>query len=169
MGGKRQKEPERNPHKHRVGLVISRRVCKFLFMTDEDVKTTNMPHATDLHVGDVVRKRRKELKFSQAELAKAVGLTFQQIQKYERGSNRISASKLYEIAHFLNIPIAYFFDGLSSDEEIRAPFKEGNTDAFLASIEGQSLANAFVKLTPAKRKGVMSLVRAILADERSPS
>lgn len=70
------------------------------------------PHPTDVHVGAVIRARRKALGASQEALAKAVGLTFQQIQKYERGANRVSASKLLEIARFLQTPLADFFVGL---------------------------------------------------------
>jgi transcriptional regulator with XRE-family HTH domain len=67
---------------------------------------------TDLFVGSRVRARRRELRMSQTALADGLGLTFQQVQKYERGANRISASKLYEIAGLLEVPVAYFFDGL---------------------------------------------------------
>ena len=71
------------------------------------------PNPVDIHVGGRVRLRRRMLGLSQERLAGALGLTFQQVQKYERGSNRISASKLYEIARFLSAPVAYFFEGLS--------------------------------------------------------
>src|SRR5271170_2236566 len=71
------------------------------------------PNPIDVHVGLQVRLRRKELKISQEKLAESLGLTFQQVQKYERGANRISASKLYEIARALRAPVSYFFDGLA--------------------------------------------------------
>ena len=71
------------------------------------------PNPIDIHVGLQVRLRRKALKISQEKLAEALGLTFQQVQKYERGANRISASKLYEIARALRVSIAWFFEGLS--------------------------------------------------------
>jgi transcriptional regulator with XRE-family HTH domain len=146
---------------------ISSRVGTFSSMTSEASSNKNSaPHTTDLHVGDLVRKRRKELRISQADLAKAVGLTFQQIQKYERGANRVSASKLYEIAAFLRIPVGYFFDGLTFDATAEMSARETAGGAFLRSAEGQVLAAAFAKLSPIKRKGVMSLVRAILVDEQ---
>ena len=66
----------------------------------------------DLHVGRRVAERRQALRYSQAQLAQAAGVTFQQIQKYERGSNRIAASRLWEIAEFLNVDLNYFFEGL---------------------------------------------------------
>lgn len=136
-------------------------------MTNETIKSGPGPHITDLHVGAQVRKRRKALGMSQGELADAVGITFQQIQKYERGANRISASKLHEIAHFLGMPIAYFFEGLPdiSGESI-LPAETSASD-FLRTTEGQELAATFSRLSPNKRKGVMSMVRAILADSHS--
>ena len=74
--------------------------------------TEEAPNPVDVHVGRRVRLRRKELGVSQAWLADRLGLTFQQVQKYERGANRISASKLYQIASVLEVPITYFFEGL---------------------------------------------------------
>ncbi len=70
------------------------------------------PHPTDTHVGMRIRTLRKQQKMSQITLAQALGLTFQQVQKYERGSNRISASKLFETAKVLGKPVSYFFHGL---------------------------------------------------------
>ncbi len=70
------------------------------------------PNPIDVHVGDRVRRRRRALGVSQEQLADKLGLTFQQVQKYERGANRISCSKLYQIASALQAHIAYFFEGL---------------------------------------------------------
>ena len=70
------------------------------------------PNPIDVHVGDRVRRRRRALGVSQEQLADKLGLTFQQVQKYERGANRVSASKLYQIASALQASIAYFFEGL---------------------------------------------------------
>src|ERR671917_2598173 len=79
----------------------------------ERVKTgERRPNDVDVHVGSRMRQRRKMLNVSQEKLADALGLTFQQVQKYERGFNRISASKLFDAAHFLQAPITYFFEGL---------------------------------------------------------
>jgi transcriptional regulator with XRE-family HTH domain len=136
-------------------------------MTNEPIKAAPVPHFTDLHVGAQVRKRRKALGMSQETLAKAVGLTFQQIQKYERGSNRISASKLHEIGHHLGMPIAYFFEGLPDIDVETIPAAETSASGFLRTTEGQELAATFSLLSPNQRKGVMSMVRAILADDHS--
>lgn len=70
------------------------------------------PHAVDKHVGEKVRVRRLALGLTQNDLAKALGLTFQQVQKYEKGTNRVSASKLHEAALALKVPIGFFFEGL---------------------------------------------------------
>jgi transcriptional regulator with XRE-family HTH domain len=70
------------------------------------------PNPVDVHVGDRIRRRRRALGISQDKLAESLGLTFQQVQKYERGANRVSASKLYQIARALQASIPYFFDGL---------------------------------------------------------
>ena len=71
-------------------------------------------HPTDTHVGAMIRGRRKALGISQQALADRLGVSFQQVQKYERGDNRISASKMYAVAHCLSCPTTYFFDGLST-------------------------------------------------------
>ena len=72
----------------------------------------DMPHPVDKHVGERVKLRRAALNLTQSDLAKALGLTFQQVQKYEKGTNRVSASKLHETAKALHVPIAFFFEGL---------------------------------------------------------
>ncbi|WP_158916429.1 helix-turn-helix domain-containing protein [Caulobacter sp. S45] len=78
----------------------------------EALNDDRSPNPVDVHVGDRIRRRRRALGISQDKLAEALGLTFQQVQKYERGANRVSASKLYQVAHALHAPIPYFFDGL---------------------------------------------------------
>jgi transcriptional regulator with XRE-family HTH domain len=127
------------------------------------------PNPIDVHVGLQVRLRRKELKISQEKLAESLGLTFQQVQKYERGANRISASKLYEIARALHVPIGWFFEGLSDPvtagnggEESDAPSAHG----FLMSQEGIDLANLFPKIGHRRvRRRLVDLVRAMVDDE----
>lgn len=71
-------------------------------------------NAIDRHVGLRIRQRRKEYSISQSKLANALGITFQQIQKYEAGKNKIAASRLFEIAHQLAVPLEYFFEGLDA-------------------------------------------------------
>src|SRR5271156_5143452 len=83
-----------------------------------DLLESRPPNPVDLHVGARIRLRRRMQGVSQEKLADALGLTFQQVQKYERGANRVSASKLYEIAAALRAPISYFFDGLADPASI---------------------------------------------------
>ena len=127
------------------------------------------PNPIDVHVGLQVRLRRKELKISQEKLAEALGLTFQQVQKYERGSNRISASKLFEIARALQVPIGWFFEGLSgargvdgAEDGADAPFGH----SFLTTQEGVDLANLFPNIRRRRvRRRLVDLVRAMVDDE----
>ena len=127
------------------------------------------PHPIDRHVGLRIRMRRKEMSFSQEKLAEALGLTFQQVQKYERGANRVSASKLYEIARFLNAPVSYFFEGLadptSNDPGDQGDGPEQFVHDFLMTPEGLELAATFPKIRKGRiRRRVLELVRT-LADE----
>ncbi len=125
-------------------------------------------HPIDLHVGSRVRTRRKSLDISQTELALGLGLTFQQVQKYERGLNRISASKLFEISRALKAPIAFFFegyDGPSIGEPLEATSSEQAVSNFLATPEGLELAECFIRLPSANlRRGLLDLARAMSAD-----
>jgi transcriptional regulator with XRE-family HTH domain len=128
------------------------------------------PNPIDVHVGLQVRLRRKALKISQEKLAEALGLTFQQVQKYERGANRISASKLYEIARALRVSIAWFFEGLGDptaepaeggEEMEAAPFAHN----FLMSQEGVDLANLFPRLPQRRvRRRLVELVRSLVEE-----
>jgi transcriptional regulator with XRE-family HTH domain len=123
-----------------------------------------VPHAIDRLVGLRIRMRRKELRLSQGKLAAELRLTFQQVQKYERGDNRVSASKLWEIARALDVPIRYFFEG--SDEELQAandPFPSPDCAQFLLTPEGAELSRMFPTLKTSHRKKVLDLVRAIAA------
>jgi len=122
------------------------------------------PHPVDRHVGLRIRMRRKELGISQEKLAEALGLTFQQVQKYERAANRVSASKLFEIARALNTSVAYFYVGLATNEELEAEAAAPNLEAhaFLLTPEGAELAALFPKLGRTRvRRKMLELVRAI--------
>lgn len=79
------------------------------------------PHPIDIHVGARLRLRRVLLGLSQADLGERVGLTFQQIQKYERGANRIGASRLYELTQILDVPVSFFFDGIANSDSDKEP------------------------------------------------
>ena len=100
------------------------------------------PNPIDRHVGLRIRMRRKELGLSQERLGEAVGLTFQQIQKYERAANRVSASKLWEISRALQAPIGYFYEGLEGADPVEAPFRrEGMQDFLMYARDNNVLPN----------------------------
>ena len=122
------------------------------------------PHSVDVHVGAKIRLRRKMLGVSQTELADAVGLTFQQIQKYERGTNRVSASKLFDFARKLDVPISYFFDDLPDTTTGGDRPVLPNTLAQLGTTsEGLRLAELFQQVPVAERRLVLKLVQALAA------
>jgi transcriptional regulator with XRE-family HTH domain len=123
-----------------------------------------LPNPIDLHVGSRIRLRRKVLGISQERLAESLGLTFQQVQKYE------SASKLYEIAAALQVQVAYFFEGLADPSVMQegeiAPGAEQFVQNFLMTPEGLELAGLFPKITRARvRRRVLDLVRSMAEDE----
>lgn len=126
-------------------------------------------HPIDSHVGSRVRIRRKFLSLSQTELAAATGITFQQIQKYEKGTNRISASKLHDIAKMLKTPISYFFEQYGeapSDTAFSESHSERTVQDFLISSEGVELSQAFPRIRSAKqRRRVLELVRTLAGEE----
>jgi len=125
------------------------------------------PNPVDLHVGARIRMRRKILGVSQERLAEDLGLTFQQIQKYERGANRVSASKLYEIARSLQSPVGFFFEGLeSTTAEGVAEGGEPFVHDFLMTAEGLELASLFPRITRQKvRRRILELVRSMAEEE----
>ncbi|WP_165189070.1 helix-turn-helix domain-containing protein [Caulobacter soli] len=134
-------------------------------MTDKPPSDTT--HPVDLYVGARLRIRRKVLGLSQTQLAEALGITFQQIQKYERGANRISASKLYEAARLLQSPVSYFFEGLDETNHDGADdgFAQRMTQ-FVATPEGLELAGLFPRLDDRRlRRRVVDLVKAMVDDE----
>ena len=114
--------------------------------------------------------RRKILGVSQERLADSLGLTFQQVQKYERGSNRVSASKLYEIAAALQAQVSYFFEGLADPAVAEGggePGAEQFVHDFLMTPEGLELASLFPKITRMRvRRRILDLVRS-MADEEA--
>ncbi|HEY8617146.1 helix-turn-helix transcriptional regulator [Phenylobacterium sp.] len=120
-------------------------------------------HPVDRHVGLRVRLRRKALGLSQDRLAEALGLTFQQVQKYERGANRISASKLWEIARVLKTPISWFYEGLPEEGVETAPMASAG---FLVSNDGLELARSFPLIRDARtRRRIVELVRTLAEPE----
>jgi len=123
------------------------------------------PNPVDRHVGLRIRLRRKELGFSQERLAEALGLTFQQVQKYERAANRVSASKLWETARALSTSISYFYEGLDDGPATPASSLARDTiQDFLMTSEGVALATDFPKIPRQMRRKVLDLVRAMVAE-----
>ena len=123
-------------------------------------------HPVDRHVGLRIRMRRKELGVSQEKLAEALGLTFQQVQKYERAANRVSASKLFEIARALDTSVGYFYEGLGAHPDLELPNEPNlQAHAFLLTPEGSELAALFPRVGRSRvRRKVLELVRAIVSD-----
>jgi len=129
---------------------------------NQHVEIETGPNPVDRHVGLRIRMRRKELRMSQERLAETVGLTFQQIQKYERAANRVSASKLWEIAQALNSTISYFYDGLAEMAVDGAGQRESMQD-FLLTPDGLELAACFPRIPNQRlRRRVLELVRALV-------
>ncbi len=125
----------------------------------------HQPHAIDLHVGGKIRMRRKILSVSQEELGDALGLTFQQVQKYERGANRVSASKLYLIARALKTTTSFFFpDDEPGDDEL-GDAAAGDADELiwlLGTAGGLDLARLFVQLRGDQRGQLVRLAETIV-------
>jgi transcriptional regulator with XRE-family HTH domain len=124
------------------------------------------PNPIDKHVGSRVRMRRMMLSMSQEKLGDALGLTFQQVQKYEKGTNRIGASRLQQISSILQVPVAFFFEGAPNLQPQSDGFKEAPSPAFvsdfLATSEGLALTKAFMRIKEAKlRRRIVDLVEEI--------
>ena len=123
------------------------------------------PDPTDKHVGSRVRMRRLMLGMSQQKLGDALGLTFQQVQKYEKGTNRIAASRLQHLAQLLQVPVPFFFEGAP-----QAGKKERASDApspayvteFLSTADGLALTEAYMRIKNAKlRRAIVHLVEEV--------
>ena len=121
-----------------------------------------IPDPVDIHVGQRVRVRRKMLGLSQTQLGKELGVTFQQVQKYERGTNRIGSSRLFRIATALDVPVSYFFEGAESEMADGTPALDGvDGDAF-EKQETQELVEAYYRIDdPRVRKKVLGLARLL--------
>ena len=122
----------------------------------------------DVHVGSRVRLRRQVLKVSQEKLGDQLGVTFQQIQKYERGSNRVGASRLWKMAQVLDVSVGFFFDGLGHNSDVSG-FAEGDqlpiVYDFINSPDGVALAKAVSKITnKGVRRQILELARSLAND-----
>jgi transcriptional regulator with XRE-family HTH domain len=141
---------------------------------NEETKTMTKkaPNPIDKHVGSRVRMRRMMLGMSQEKLGDALALTFQQVQKYEKGTNRIGASRLQQISHILQVPVAFFFegaphlaDGLATEAMESAPSPSYVSD-FLATSDGLSLTKAFMRIPdPKLRRRIVDLVQQIAGED----
>ena len=108
------------------------------------------PHPIDVHVGGRIRLRRTLLGLSQEKLGEMIGLTFQQVQKYERGSNRVGASRLFDLSRVLDVPMSFFFEDMDEQPPAKSSRRRGGEDRAQASNAG----------TPIAKRETLELVRA---------
>lgn len=131
------------------------------------------PSSIDAHVGSRVRLRRMLIGMSQEKLGELLGLTFQQVQKYEKGANRIGASRLYDISTILSVPVQYFFEDLPARQGqqlnghgLSEPDREPFVMDFVSSTEGLQLIRSYTKVTdPKVRKRILELVKSLGGEE----
>ena len=133
---------------------------------DKSEEPDRGPNPIDRHVGLRIRMRRKELGISQEKLAESIGLTFQQVQKYERAANRVSASKLWEMSRALTTNISYFYEGLGDGVEmVGSNLPRETLQDFLLTPEGMELATIFPKVPKGRvRSKILDLVRAMAGE-----
>jgi transcriptional regulator with XRE-family HTH domain len=122
-------------------------------------KVVKMKHPVDVHVGKRIRHRRWQVGMTQQQLADAVGIKFQQIQKYETGMNRVSASRLWDIASALDISIGYFFEGTEQSADGVAPHGSGSD--VLADREALELLRAYYAMPQTHRRRLFELARVL--------
>jgi transcriptional regulator with XRE-family HTH domain len=121
-----------------------------------------MKHPVDAHVGQRIRHRRWMLGMTQQQLGDAVGIKFQQIQKYETGMNRVSASRLWDIARALDVPISFFFEGLESEySEPSGLAAAGMPTDLLADKEAMELIRSYYAIPEAQRRRLFELARVL--------
>lgn len=134
--------------------------------------SNSAPDPIDVAVGARLRLRRKAMKVSQSALAEALDLTFQQVQKYERGANRIGASRLFDLSRVLDVPVSFFFDDMPSDPDARPspePASYGDTEGQasfepdpMAKRETLELVRAYYRITdPHVRKRIFELTKSV--------
>lgn len=121
--------------------------------------TDQTANPVDIHVGQKIRLRRKQIRQSQGELGARLGISFQQIQKYERGTNRVSASMLVGIARAQELPIADYFEGLPDVKRAELSQHSKAASKWLASEEAWQVAEAMAELADPLRRAVLSLAR----------
>ena len=131
---------------------------------------TKEPQDVDRHVGSRVRMQRMAIGMSQEKLGDACGITFQQIQKYEKGMNRMGASRLHQIAHVLQVPVEFFYEGAPSEPDLGKPLVDTSSRSmtdFLGTSDGLELVKAFMAVKDAKvRRRIVDLTKAVAAGEQ---
>lgn len=133
-------------------------------MADGERRTRGKPNEIDAFVGRRIRERRLKLGLSQVQLADGLGLTFQQVQKYEKGGNRVGAGRLYALAQVLDVPVSYFFDGAPMPEKVRpvAEALAARSDDPMSSSETQRLVRAYYNLKDERvRARFLAVMRSI--------
>ena len=139
-------------------------------------KTKGVPDDIDKHVGKQLKSRRVLLGMSQEKLAESVGITFQQVQKYEKGVNRIGASRLFDLAHVLGVPVQFFYDELPSATAeavigvagLAEEGPEGYVADAMSSRDGIELSKAFSRIAdPQVRRSVVDMVKAIAKAQKN--
>ena len=128
------------------------------------------PNPTDQHIGSRVRMRRKMLAMSQEQLAEALGITYQQVQKNEKGTNRIGASRLQQISHILQVPVTFFFEGAPNaaapHDSSGSALSMAQIDDFVSDSDGLRLIGAFMRIdNAALRRRIVMLVQEIADDD----
>ncbi len=121
-----------------------------------------MKHPVDVHVGKRIRHRRWLVGMTQQQLAENVGIKFQQIQKYETGMNRVSASRLWDIAASLTVPVSFFFEGLSEEESVAAPAAQTDVPLdILKDKEALELVRSYYAIPETQRRRLFELARVL--------
>jgi transcriptional regulator with XRE-family HTH domain len=129
-------------------------------------KATGKAHPVDVHVGSRIRLRRTLLGMNQQKLGAGIGLTFQQVQKYENGANRVCASRLFELSQVLDVPVSFFFDGMDGQEAAPtpAPMPEAGEPDPMHKRETLELVRAYYRISdPLVRKRIFDLAKAVAA------
>jgi transcriptional regulator with XRE-family HTH domain len=135
---------------------------------DEGLELSLSARDIDVHVGQRLRERREALGISQGKLGRHLGLTFSQVQKYEKGSNRIGAGRLFQIADYLGVPPSHFFEGLANGRPARSG--EAQPVSAAAPEEVRQLTAAFGAISePSTRASVLALVRSLADEDRTRS
>ncbi len=120
-----------------------------------------MKHPVDVHVGKLIRHRRWKLGMTQQQLADQVGIKFQQIQKYETGANRVSASRLWDIAQALDVPVSFFFEGMADQAQASPEQGDRMPHDILSDREALEFLRSYYAIPEAQRRRLFDLARVL--------